>query len=528
MGGTGWLAQADTSFEIGPGDSRIVSAATWAGFVAMSVGLFMAILDMQIVATSLPTIQTALGIDPEAMSWVQTAYIAAEVITIPITGLLTRALSMRGLFVLGVTLFAAASAGCAMSGGFAGLITFRIIQGFAAGTLIPSVFSAVFLLFPRRLEALATSIAGVVGVLAPTVGPIVGGWITHQYSWHWLFLINIVPAAGAAVTGWLCLPRDRLRPALLGQLDLFALLLLALSLTALIVALKQAPDDGWMSAIVLGLLLLSVAAGWAFVRRTRSSARPVVVLSVLRDRRTAVGCVLNFAFGFGLFGSVYLMPVFLALVRGHDSLEIGRIMLVTGLAQLISAPIAVVLEKRTDPRWLSLFGFVLLAVGMGLSFGQTVDTDYDAMVVPQIIRGVAFMFCILPPTRLALGHLPLAAVPNASGLFNVVRNIGGAIGLSLIDTVIYGRAPGWANWIAARLLAGDVGVAKAVGIPLDAFLDARGQPVDQETRDLLAPMVKKLALTYAIDEAWLVIAAITLAAVIGLWWTRRRTWEDAT
>ncbi len=505
-----------------------VTLATWVGFIAMSVGLFMAILDMQIVATSLPTIQTALGIHPDAMSWVQTAYIAAEVITIPITGLLTRALGMRWLFVLGVVLFAIASAGCAMSNGLVALIACRIVQGFAAGTLIPAVFSAVFLLFPPRTEALATSIAGVVGVLAPIVGPIVGGYITHQYSWHWLFLINIAPAVAAAIAGWTCLPRDPLRPGLLGHLDLIALLLLATALTALIVALKQAPEQGWGSLVVLGLLVLAAATGWLFVRRTRASGRPIVTLSVLSDPRTAVGCALNFAFGFGIFGSVYLMPVFLALVREHDSLEIGRIMLVTGIAQLITAPIAVAIEKRVDPRWLSLFGFVLFAIGLAMSCTQTIDTDLDQMMVPQIIRGVAVLFCILPPTRLALGHLPADTVPDTSGLFNVMRNIGGAIGLSLIDTVIYGRAPGWGNWIASRLLAGDVGIAKAVGIPLDAFLAARGQPIDQETRDLVEPMVRKLALTYAINEAWLVLAAITLVAIAGLWWTRRRTWEGET
>jgi DHA2 family multidrug resistance protein len=486
----------------------------------MCLGLFMAILDMQIVATSLPTIQKALGIQPEAMSWIQTAYIIAEVITIPVTGYLTRALSMRGLFVLGVSVFTIASIGCAASTGFAELITWRILQGFAAGTLIPAVFTAVFLLFPPRVEALATSIAGILAVLAPTVGPIIGGAITNGLSWHWLFLVNVIPGIVAAIGGAIWLPRHKGQIALLRHVDIAGLVLLSLALVSLIIGLKQAPDTGWVSSTVIGLFAVALVTGTLFVRRALVHPNPVAAVSILADRRVAVGCALNFAMGFGFFGATYLMPVFLALVRDHDALQIGRIMLVTGVAQLAAAPVVVVLEKRLDARWLSLFGFVLFAIGLGMSGWQTGDTDYGTMFWPQVVRGIAIMFCLVPPTRIALGHLALAEIPNASGLFNVARNLGGAIGLALVDTVIYGRVPIWANWIKDKLLAGDVPTARAVGIPIEAFLEARGQPIDQETRDLLAPMIKKLALVQAIDEAWMVLAGITLVAILALIWSR--------
>lgn len=496
--------------------------AIWFGFAMMCLGLFMAILDMQIVATSLPTIRAALGIRPDAMSWIQTAYIVAEVVTIPITGYLTRALTMRGLFVLGVAVFTIASIGCAASIDFAALIVWRILQGFAAGTLIPAVFSAVFLLFPPRVEALATSIAGILAVLAPTLGPIVGGAITSGLSWHWLFLVNVLPGLLAAVGGAVCLPRARPQIRLLRHIDGIGLALLSIALASLVVGLKQAPDSGWISSVVIGLFAIALVAGMLFVRRALVHPNPVAALRVLADRRVAVGCTLNFAMGFGFFGATYLMPVFLALVRDHDALQIGRIMLVTGIAQLAAAPVVVVLEKRTDARWLSAFGFVLFAAGLAMSGFQTGDTDYDRMFWPQIVRGVAIMFCLVPPTRIALGHLALAEIPNASGLFNVARNLGGAIGLALVDTVIYGRAPLWVERIKDRLLAGDIPTARAVGIPIDAFLEARGQPVDQDTRELLAPLVRKLALVHVIDEAWLALAGITFVAVFALFWSRRR------
>ncbi len=165
----------------------------------MCLGMFMAILDIQVVATSLPAIQHALAISPDAMSWIQTAYLIAEIIAIPLTGWLTRVLTLRWLFVAAVGLFTLASIGCAFSGSFAMLIGFRVLQGFAGGTLIPAVFSAVFLLFPLRLHPIATTMAGIMAVLAPTIGPVVGGWITETYSWHWLFLINVIPGIVAAV-----------------------------------------------------------------------------------------------------------------------------------------------------------------------------------------------------------------------------------------------------------------------------------------------------------------------------------------
>src|SRR5258705_774288 len=181
---------------------------TWVGFGLMCLGMFMAILDIQVVATSLPTIQNALAISPEAMSWIQTSYLIAEVIAIPLTGWLTRMLSMGWLWRAAIALCTLASIGCATSDSFAMLVLFRVVQGFAGGTLIPTVFAAVFILFSPRTQGIATTIAGIMAVLAPTVGPVVGGWVTQMYSWHWLFLINVIPGLLACVLTPYLLPRE--------------------------------------------------------------------------------------------------------------------------------------------------------------------------------------------------------------------------------------------------------------------------------------------------------------------------------
>jgi DHA2 family multidrug resistance protein len=495
--------------------------ATWAGFAAMCLGMFMAILDIQVVATSLPNIQSALGIAPDRMSWIQTAYLIAEVIAIPLTGWLTRVLGMRGLFVAAVAIFTVASAGCAASGSFAALVGWRIVQGFAGGTLIPAVFAAVFLLFPGRGQALATTLAGMLAVLAPTLGPVVGGWITETWSWHWLFLINLAPGIVAALIGAVMLPRDETDLAHLRALDGLSLLLMAVALATLEIMLKEAPSRGWSSLPVLALLLACAATGATFVHRTLRRAAPVVDLRALADRNFAIGCWLSFVLGMGLYGSVYLMPVFLGFVRQHGPLRIGEIMLVTGILQLLTSPLAVALERRVDARALTATGFAVFALGLGLSCFQTWETDFDDMFWPQVIRGGAIMFCLLPPTRLALGHLPPAQVPDASGLFNLMRNLGGAIGLALIDTLLFGRAAGHGERLLARLMTGDADAARIVGVPMEMLASRPPGPIDAGTEALLKPLIERAAFAAATNEAWALLAGATVVGLLAVPFIRR-------
>ena len=495
---------------------------TWLGFLLMCLGMFMAILDIQVVATSLPEIQHALDISRDAMSWIQTAYLIAEITAIPLTGWLTRSLTLRWLFVISIALFTLASIGCAASENFASLISCRIIQGFAGGALIPLVFSAVFLLFPLRLHPLATTIAGIVAVLAPTVGPIVGGWITETWSWHWLFLINVAPGAAAAAATPFLLPQDKADLAEFRNLDILSLILMAGALAALELGLKQAPLDGWLTPRPLSLFAVSLGSGIVFVKRTIKATHPVVDLTTLAARPFAIGCALSFCLGVGLFGSVYLMPVFLAYVRRHDAFEIGSIMLVTGTAQLIAAPIAGYLESRLDPRKLSAFGFALFALGLGMSFFQGRAADFDEMFWPQVLRGIAIMFCLLPPTQLALGVLTAAQVPDASGLFNLMRNLGGAIGIAMIDTILYGRTVGHGEALRDRLLAGDVSAAEAIGLDVQLFLHPPPDATQATIEAHVRPLVEYAAFAMSVNEAWMLLAAVALAAFALVWLAGKR------
>ena len=499
-----------------------VTIPTWIGFAMMCVGMFMAILDVQVVATSLPTIQRALNIAQDQMSWVQTAYLIAEVIAIPLTGFLTRVFTMRWLFVVAVSAFTISSIACALSGSFATLILWRSVQGFSGGTLIPAVFSAVFLLFPFRLQSIATTIAGVIAVLAPTTGPVVGGWLTETYSWHWLFLINVAPGIAAAIVACLSLPKEKPDLVRARQLDLPSLALMACSLAALEIAIKEAPERGWASLWVDGLLAGSIVGGTIFTWRMLRAAHPLLDVRTLRDRNFALGCALSFILGIGIYGSVYLMPVFLSYVRGHGALEVGVIILVTGVVQFIAAPIAVAVEERFDERYVTAAALLLFGVGLALSCVQTTATDYDEMFWPQIVRGSAIMFCILPVTRLALGHIPKLDIPDASGLFNLTRNLGGAIGIAIIDTIIYTRAPTHAQELAGRVTAGDLEALRILGLAPDKLEPTLSGPVGQA---MLARLIDKVAFVEAINDAWAMVALATLAALVLVPLARTPLWR---
>jgi DHA2 family multidrug resistance protein len=496
-----------------PSPEGPVAVTTWIGFSAMCLGMFMAILDIQVVVTSLPNIQAALAIPADQMSWIQTAYLIAEVIAIPLTGLMTAIFTMRGLFAGAIATFTLASIGCALAGGFSALIAWRTLQGFAGGFLIPSVFTAVFRLFGFKQQGVATTIAGVLAVLAPTVGPFVGGYITQTFSWHWLFLVNIVPGLVSFALVVACLAREVPDWTRLRQLDGPGLALLALCLALLEIGLKRAPNEGWLAPASLAVFSVSLVSGILFARRMLTAGRPIIELRALADRDFALGSILSFTLGVGLFGQVYLMPVFLAFVRKHDALEIGTVMLATGAAQLASAPIAVALERRLDSRLLTACGFALFALGLYLSSDATRESDAAAMLLPQVLRGVAIMFCLLPPTRLALGHFSQATVADASGLFNLMRNLGGAIGLALVDTIIYGRLDGHANRIIGGLIEGDPKAAALIGLPAGLDTKALADSIDEQTEAVVRPLIEQAALTASINEAWLFLACVALAGL---------------
>ncbi len=507
--------------------SQTISLKSFLGFLAMSVGMFLAILDIQIVASSLIEIQADLGIPANRLSYLQTTYLIAEIIAIAASGRLARALSTRWLFTVGLVGFVLASCACAASTTYEMLFAARTVQGLFGGVLIPTVFSAVFLMFPEKKQALATAIAGSFAMLAPTLGPFVGGWITENLSWHWLFLINVAPGLLAAlvVASWVRIDAPDWKS--LWRTDVLTLGLAVVSLTALELTLKESPRLGWASAASHGLAAVTLISGVFFVRRCLSVPEPLVEIRAFGSRDFAIGAWFSFILGMALFGAVYLMPLFLGLVRGHGPLAIGTIMMVTGAAQLLTAPLATLLERRVPAKPLTVVGFGLFAAGLLMNGVATPAWDFDELFVPQLLRGVALLLCLLPITRLALGQLPAAQVPQASSLYNLMRNVGGAVGLALTDTIMETRTAGHAAAIIEKLEAGDRATAAFVGLPLERFTGEPLGPLDEMTRQMVAPLIDSAAATMSFNEAWLVLGGLVAVSLLAVPFVGRQGSKDA-
>jgi DHA2 family multidrug resistance protein len=481
---------------------------TWIGFAAMCLGMALAILDIQIVASSFTTIQAWFHVTPDQLSWIQTGYLMAEVIAIPLTGWLTRALSLRWMFALATIGFTMASVACAACTSLPPFIALRVVQGFCGGMLIPGVFTSVFAMMPEKHRIAATALAGTLAVIAPTIGPAVGGYLTEHYTWHWIFLINLVPGCIVAVLVSVFVRLGEPDLSELRRIDYLGIALAALFLATLELLLKEAPKHEWQGLFVAVCLIVCLVAGSSAIWRGLHSPHAFVDLWRFRERTFALGCTLSFVLGLGLYGSVYLLALWLGLIREHSPWQIGTIMIVSGAAQLVTAPIAAFLESRIEPRLLTAFGYSLFAAGLIANGFADVNTDYDGLFWPQILRGTAVMLCILPATRLALDTLNPSGVADGSALFNLMRNLGGAIGIALVDTILEQRTAGHAQVLATRLQHGDADAARIVGLPVEYFHGQDMGPVDETMRAFAEPLIKKAALAESFNEAWLVIGVL--------------------
>ena len=409
-------------------------------FFAMVFGMFMSILDIQIVSASLAEIQAGLGAGSEEVAWVQTSYLIAEVIMIPLSGTLARILSTRVLFTICAGGFTLASMLCATATNIDQMIVYRAIQGFIGGGMIPSVFAAAFTIFPPSKRAIVSPIIGLVATLAPTIGPTIGGYLSHAFSWHWLFLVNIVPGIIVTAVAWSMIDFDKPEMSLWKKFDWWGLLSMGLFLGSLEYVLEEGNNKDWFSDehIVIGTLIM-VTGAIVFFWRAFKVEFPVVDLKAFANRNFAFGSLFSFVMGIGLYGLTYLYPLYLGRIRGYDSLMIGETMFVSGLAMFFTAPVAGILSSRLDPRVMMGIGFAGFALGTWMMTGLTADWDFYELLIPQILRGCSLMICMVPINNVALGTLPPARIRNASGLFNLTRNLGGAVGLAIINTLLTQR-----------------------------------------------------------------------------------------
>src|SRR6266481_8645666 len=422
-----------------PPSERIAPKRMFA-FLIMVFGMFMSILDIQIVSASLSEIQAGLSASSSEVSWVQTAYLIAEVIAIPLSGFLSRAFGTRLLFAISASGFTIASFLCGFCSSIEQMILWRAIQGFLGAGMIPTVFASAYTVFPRTKFHIVGPIIGLVATLAPTVGPTVGGFITDAMSWHWLFFINIVPGVIITVGVLALVDFDQPNLALLDRFDWWGLIFMAGFLGALEYVLEEGPRNDWLGdSTVLACAWISGLSAIAFFARALMARDPIVDLGAFANRNFALGSLFSFVLGIGLYGLTYLYPLYLAQIRGYNALMIGETMFVSGLAMFATAPIAGRLMTRVDPRLMLMAGFLFFAVGTWWMTYMTKDWDFWELFWPQIFRGVGLMIAFIPINNISLATLPPERVKNASGLYNLTRNLGGAVGLAGLTTVLNDR-----------------------------------------------------------------------------------------
>ncbi len=492
-----------------------LGAGDWVGFFAMVFGMFMALLDIQIVASSLSQIQAGLAAGSDEINWVQTAYLIAEVVMIPLSGFLSRVLSTRVLFTISAASFTLASAACAFAWNLDSMIAFRAAQGFLGGAMIPTVFATSFSLFPPEKRAGIAVLIGLVATAAPTLGPTVGGYLTQAFSWHWLFLINLAPGVVVATLVWLLVDVDRPDRALLRGFDYAGLLLMALFLGSLEYVMEEGPRNDWFEdRLILGFTFVCVVSAASFFWRVLTYRNPIVELRAFADRNFAVGSLYSFILGTGLYGSVYVIPLYLAEVRGFNSLQIGEVMFVTGFFQMLSAPVAGGLSKKLDLRLMLAIGLALFGLGLYLTTFMTAQWGFAELLLPQALRGSSLMLCFLPINTLALGTLPPEKLKNASGLYNLTRNLGGAIGLAGINTVLTERQQFHWNRLAADINPGRPGVQHFLDTMSARLSDLiPGDPAAAAMKQL-AVIVQREAVVLTFDDVLLLMAAVFGAALL--------------
>jgi DHA2 family multidrug resistance protein len=423
-----------------PADADRIDPARLLAFMAMCFGMFMAFLDIQVVSASLAQIQAGLAASSDEITWVQTSYLMAEVVAIPLSGFLSRALGTRVMFASAAAGFTIASLMCGLSSSMNEMIVWRALQGFIGGGMVPTVFASAYTIFPRSRMPVVVPLIGLIATLAPTVGPTVGGYLTDALSWHWLFFINIVPGILVTIAALALIDFDKPDYALFKSFDWTGLISMALFLGALEYVLEDGPRYDWFDDSTITLVaVVSALSAVIFLARVLTAKNPIVDLQAFLNRNFALGSIFSFVLGIGLYGLTYLYPVYLGEIRGYDSLMIGETMFVSGAVMFASAPLVGKLMTKMDPRLMLAAGFVIFAASNWEASYITSDWDFWELMVPQLLRGFGMMLAIVPITNVALGTLSPDRLKNASGLFNLTRNLGGAVGLAALNTLLNNR-----------------------------------------------------------------------------------------
>ena len=418
-----------------PADEQPVSLTTWIAVGGSLIAAFMAVVNIQVTNSSLPDIEGGIGTGGVNGTWISTAYLIGEIIVIPMADYLSRVFSLRRYFIVNTVLFLLLSVACGQAQNLSEIILLRGLQGFSGGVLIPLCFTIIVSMLPPSKRAIGLGGFAITATFAPAIGPTIGGWLTDNYGWQTVFYMNLLPGAVMLAALIYSLPRSPMQLGLLRRGDWLGIALMAIGLAAFQTVLDDGNTYDWFgSPLIVRLSLISAVAIGAFLVVELVRKEPLIQLRLLARRNFGLGTLGNFLLGFALYGLSYLLPQYLAVSQGFDAQQSGEVMAWTGLPQLVIIPFLPLLMRRIDSRLLVGIGLAILAYSCFMNLNM--DRDYAApqLLVPDITRALGQALVLTPLSAIAMVGITAAEAGAASGLFNMLRTLGGAIGTAAVET----------------------------------------------------------------------------------------------
>src|SRR4051795_11941248 len=429
-----------------------VSLKTWLAVGASIIGAFMAVLNIQITNASLPDIQGAIGAGIDDGGWISTSYLVAEIVTIPLTGYLSRVFSLRRYLLANTLLFLIFSVACAFASSLGEMIVLRAIQGFAGGVLIPMAFTIIITMLPKARQPMGLAMFALSATFAPAIGPTIGGYLTENWGWQYVFYINLVPGALMLTGLWLGLEPSPMRLDLLRQGDWTGIATMAIGLSALQTVLEEGNKDDWFgSPFITRLSIVAAVALALFAWIELTKERPLLNLRLLTGRNFGFATLSNFMLGTALYGSVFLLPLYLSQMHGYNAEQVGMVLAWTGLPQLVLIPLVPTLMKRVDSRLLITVALGLFAASSFLDVHLDGNFAGPELFWPNLVRAVGQALVMTPLSALATSGIDPKEAGSASALFNMTRNLGGAIGIAALQTFLTKREQFHSNIIMAHV-----------------------------------------------------------------------------
>lgn len=507
------------------GTTDKASLTTWIAILAGMVGAFMAILNIQITNASLLDIEGGIGTGVDNGAWISTSYLIGEIVVIPLTSYLSRVFSFRAYMIGSTFFFAVFSMACAFAHNLGEMIALRGLQGFAGGVLIPMAFTMVATRLPKAQQPTGLAMFALAVTFAPAIGPTIGGYLTENYGWQTIFFINTAPAALMIVALWCTLERAPMQFGLLKEGDWLGILTMAVGLSALQTLLEEGNKDDWFqSTFIVKLAVVAAVFLTAFIWIELTVKKPLVDLRLLRDRNFGIGTLANVLVGFALFGSVYILPQYLGQVQGYNAEQIGQVLAWTGLPQLLLIPLVPLLMRHFDVRHIAFVGIGLFAASCFMNTHMSLDYSGDQFFLPNIVRAVGQAMVITPLTAIAMLGIAPKDAANASGLFNMLRNLGGAVGTATLGTIITKREQFHSNIIGQAVTTSRDEVRQRIAHMTDYFM-AHGMSdqaaAHQQAIIALGKTVKRQALVLGFSDTFAVIGVMLAIAAMLLLLARK-------